>query len=99
MGSGRSITAVEGGPYRPRMTDERIELLRRWHDEVADDLRSYGARDVEHLGLRLHVPETVFPPAAMSALLGRVSSRTARPGVNMIMIVIYTLVCLAVRSS
>ena len=56
--------------YVPRMSEERIARLRRWHDRAAAELRALGAHDVDHLGLRLHVPDGVFPPQPMSRLLG-----------------------------
>ena len=57
--------------YRPRMSPERAEQLRRWHEDASAELRERGDGDVEYLGLRLYVPATVFPPAPMSKLLGR----------------------------
>lgn len=53
------------------MNADRVDRLRRWHDQTSADLHLRGVGDVEYLGLRLHVPATVFPPAAMSELLGR----------------------------
>jgi release factor glutamine methyltransferase len=57
--------------YVPKLTPERIEELRRWHEDASADLHKLGAHDVEYLGLRLHVPEHVFPPTPTSDLLGR----------------------------
>jgi release factor glutamine methyltransferase len=57
--------------YVPKMAPERIEQLRRWHDEASQALHQLGAHDVEYLGLRLHVPDQVFPPTPTSDLLGR----------------------------
>lgn len=42
--------------YVPKLTSERIELLRRWHEEASAELHEIGAHDVEYLGLQLHVP-------------------------------------------
>ncbi len=53
------------------MSAERAERLRRWHEDASAELRERGDGDVDYLGLRLHVPATVFPPAPMSELLGR----------------------------
>ena len=57
--------------YVPKMPTERIEQLRRWHHEASAELHRLGAHDVDYLGLRLHVPEQVFPPTPTSDLLGR----------------------------
>lgn len=61
------------------MSPERAARLRRWHDDVSAELHALGAHDVEYLGLRLHVPAGVFPPAPMSRLLGRAVSTEAAP--------------------
>ena len=53
------------------MSQGRIEKLRRWHEETSAELHRLGARDVEYLGLQLHVPEHVFAPTPTSDLLGR----------------------------
>jgi release factor glutamine methyltransferase len=53
------------------MNSERVDRLRRWHERTSVDLHQRDSGDVEYLGLRLHVPATVFPPAPMSELLGR----------------------------
>jgi release factor glutamine methyltransferase len=53
------------------MNAERVDRLRRWHEQTSADLHHRDSGDVEYLGLRLHVPATVFPPARMSELLGR----------------------------
>jgi release factor glutamine methyltransferase len=68
------------GSYVPRLPPERIERLRRWHEEASAELHRLGAHDVEYLGLRLHVPEQVFPPAPTSDLLGREVMAHVRPG-------------------
>jgi release factor glutamine methyltransferase len=57
--------------YQPRLPIERVERLRRWHEEASTELHRLGAHDVEYLGLRLHIPEQVFPPTPTSDLLGR----------------------------
>lgn len=62
---------MPGTPHQPRMDAERVDRLRRWHERISAELRRRHGGDVEHLGLRLHVPATVFPPAPMSELLGR----------------------------
>ena len=53
------------------MSAERVDRLRLWHDDVSAALHALGDHHVEHLGLGLHVPAGVFPPAPMSRLLGR----------------------------
>lgn len=61
------------------MSPARAARLRRWHDDVSSRLHALGDHDVEYLGLRLHVPAGVFPPAPMSQLLGRAVSTEAAP--------------------
>lgn len=68
------------GGYVPKLTAERIEELRRWHEDASAELHRLGAHDVEYLGLRLHVPEHVFPPTPTSDLLGREVMANVRPG-------------------
>src|SRR6516162_5736127 len=67
------------GSFAPRMPPERVERLQRWHDEVSAELHRLGAHDVDYLGLRLHVPETVFAPTPVSDLLGRQVLAHVRP--------------------
>lgn len=57
--------------YVPMVDPERIDELRRWHEDTSKALHRLGAHDVDYLGLRLHVPEHVFPPTPTSDLLGR----------------------------
>ena len=68
------------GEYEPTMSADRVEQLRRWHDEASRELHALGAHDVEYLGLCLHVPEQVFPPTPTSDLLGDEVRRWVRPG-------------------
>src|SRR5947209_12840701 len=62
------------------MPSERVDRLRTWHDEASAERHALGAHDVEYLGLRLHVPESVFPPTPTSDLLGQQVIARARPG-------------------
>lgn len=66
--------------YVPKMTPERVERLRRWHEEASEEVHQLGAHDVEYLGLRLHVPDQVFPPTPTSDLLGREVAARVQPG-------------------
>ena len=66
--------------YRPRMSAERVEHLRRWHEAASADLHALGAHDVTYLGLDLHVPALVFPPTRTSDLLGTQVLARVRPG-------------------
>jgi len=58
--------------YVPRVSAERVEQLRRWHEDVSSDLHARPSSDVEYLGLQLHVPNGVFGPTPTSDLLGKV---------------------------
>lgn len=71
LGPCRVGTVGVVGGYVPKASPERVEQLRRWHDDVSSRLHERGAIDVEYLGLRLHVPEHVFGPTPTSDLLGR----------------------------
>lgn len=66
--------------YVSKLSPLRVEELRRWHEDVSAGLHQLGAHDVEYLGLRLHVPEQVFPPTPTSDLLGREVIARVRPG-------------------
>jgi release factor glutamine methyltransferase len=68
------------GSYLPRLPPERVERLRRWHDDASAELHRLGAHDVDYLDLRLHVPEHVFAPTPLSDLLGRQVLADVRPG-------------------
>lgn len=59
------------GEYRPHVSDDRAAFLREWHDDVSKRLHARAGEDVEYLGLKLHVPNGVFPPTPTSDLLGR----------------------------
>src|SRR5947209_15040515 len=63
------------------MPSERVDRLRTWHDEASAERHALGGHYVEYLGLRLHVPEQVFPPTPVSDLLGRAVLARA-PGVR-----------------
>jgi release factor glutamine methyltransferase len=66
--------------YVPWMSEQRVELLRRWHESASEELHRLGAHDVHYLGLELHVPAQVFPPTPMSDLLGRAVLDEVRAG-------------------
>lgn len=66
--------------YVPRLSDDRVERLRRWHDDTSRELHELGAHDVRYLELDLHVPEHVFPPTPVSDLLGREVRARVRSG-------------------
>ncbi|MCP3936018.1 MAG: methyltransferase [Actinomycetia bacterium] len=56
--------------YRPQMSRNRVDHLRRWHEDASESLHAIGAHDVGYLGLDLHIPAQVFPPTPTSDLLG-----------------------------
>jgi release factor glutamine methyltransferase len=55
------VSEISG--YRPMMSEERAQRLRRWHEEAHDSLRDSVPRRMWYLGVELYVPEDVFPPA------------------------------------
>src|ERR1700676_3006929 len=63
-------TVTDDG-YRPWMSAEHAETLRRWHESASLELHALGPHEVTYLGVELTIPEHVFPPAPMSQLLGR----------------------------
>jgi release factor glutamine methyltransferase len=66
------------------LSPDRIAELRAWHEEASAELHALGAHDVEYLGLRLHIPEHVFPPTPTSDLLGDEVRRHVRPGLRVL---------------
>ena len=66
--------------YEPKLTPERVEHLRRWHETTSARLHALGAYDTTYLGLYLHVPELVFGPTPTSDLLGTLVTERTRPG-------------------
>lgn len=66
--------------YRPTVSAERVEQLRRWHEDTSASLHALEPHDVAYLGLDLHVPDHVFPPNPTSDLLGRAVQAAVRPG-------------------
>ncbi len=78
------IVRLDSDEYVPTLPPERVERLRRWHEDASAGLHALGARDVEYLGLSLHVPEHVFPPTPTSDLLGREVTRRVRPGMRVL---------------
>src|SRR5215469_13655918 len=53
-----------GTRYRSTLTSERADELRAWHESSYEDIRARLPMDLAYLGLDLHVPKDVFPPAA-----------------------------------
>jgi release factor glutamine methyltransferase len=70
--------------YVPRVSAERAERLRRWHEDVSSELHVRPAVDIEYLGLQLHVPPGVFAPTPTSDLLGNVVTDHAAPGLRVL---------------
>lgn len=62
------------------MDADRVDRLRRWHEQTSAGLHQRDSGDVEYLGMQLHVPATVFPPAPMSEPLGRAVLDETRVG-------------------
>jgi release factor glutamine methyltransferase len=70
--------------YVPRVSAERVERLRRWHEDVSSELHARPAADIEYLGLQLHVPQGVFAPTPTSDLLGKLVTDHAAPGLRVL---------------
>jgi len=56
--------------YRPTVSDEYAETLRRWHDAAYAEMRLRGEVRLVYLGREFVAPEDVFAPTPMSDLLG-----------------------------
>ena len=70
--------------YVPRVSAERSEQLRRWHEDVSSELHARPTVDIEYLGLQLHVPRGVFAPTPTSDLLGNLVTDHAAPGLRVL---------------
>lgn len=70
--------------YVPRVSAERVEQLRRWHEDVSRELHARPSADCEYLGLELHIPHGVFAPTPTSDLLGRLVADSAAPGLRVL---------------
>ncbi|HSL74306.1 MAG TPA: hypothetical protein VK853_07560 [Ilumatobacteraceae bacterium] len=70
--------------YVPRVSAERVEQLRRWHEDVSSELHARPTADIEYLGLQLRVPQGVFAPTPTSDLLGNLVSDQATPGLRVL---------------
>lgn len=70
--------------YVPRVSAERGEQLRRWHEDVSAELHARSTVDVEYLGLQLRVPEGVFAPTPTSDLLGNLVTDHATRGLRVL---------------
>ena len=66
--------------YQPNLSTERVERLRRWHEDASAELHRLGPHEVRYLGLDLDIPAHVFPPTPTSDLLGREVTARVRPG-------------------
>jgi release factor glutamine methyltransferase len=66
--------------YRPTMPAAEEQRIREWHDAAYQSVRELGEQTVEYLGRTYVVPPGVFPPAAMSRLLGAAVLAEVREG-------------------
>jgi release factor glutamine methyltransferase len=70
------------GSYRPTLSADYIEQIRRWHDRAYAEELEAGAvdRTFDYLGLSLVVPPEVMPITPMSHLLGEAVLAEVQPG-------------------
>jgi len=73
------MTSVEDA-YRPTVTPEVAERIRRWHEDAYRGGRVDAPRTFDYLGLTLVVPPDVQPINPMSDLLGSAVLAEAGPG-------------------
>jgi release factor glutamine methyltransferase len=66
--------------YRPRVSPEYAEQIRRWHERSHADSASRDEEVVEYLGATLRVPPDVQPITRMSHLLGQAVLDDVREG-------------------
>ncbi len=57
--------------YRPRVSAEYAEQIRRWHERAHAESASRGDEVVDYLGTTIRVPPDVQPITRMSHLLGQ----------------------------
>lgn len=71
----------EGG-YRPTLSPQEIERIRRWHEEAyrAALEEARIPRTFEYLGTRISVPPDVMPITSASHVLGEAVRAEVRPG-------------------
>lgn len=69
---------TESAPFTPTMSEDEAEHIRTWHERAYAELQRSDTVVIEYLGLRLVVPPSVFPPAPMSDLFGRLVLEEAR---------------------
>jgi release factor glutamine methyltransferase len=56
------MLAAMSSDYRPRMSEERVNLLPTWHDRAYETQRSSLPARMSFMGLKLHIDEGVFAP-------------------------------------
>lgn len=56
--------------FQRTLSDEQSAKLRRWQDNVYDEMRTRSEETVHYLGLTLTIPPSVQPIAGMSDLFG-----------------------------
>lgn len=71
-----------GARYRPTVTEEYAEQIRRWHETAYRSARveAGSGRTFDYLGLTLEVPAQVMPITPMSDLLGTTVLAEVRSG-------------------
>ena len=65
-------TGSAGTGYRPTVSDEYAEQIRRWHEDTYQSAkaRAGSGQTFKYLGLELEVPSEVMPITPLSDLLG-----------------------------
>jgi release factor glutamine methyltransferase len=68
----QNAAGLEGSAFRPMMDEQRVEWVRRWHENAYRMTRAEGERPqtFDYLGRTLVVPPEVMPITAVSHLLG-----------------------------
>jgi release factor glutamine methyltransferase len=56
--------------YRPSASGADLARIRAWHEVSYESMRTASDEVVDYLGLSIAVPQGVFPPTAVSDLLG-----------------------------
>lgn len=66
-------------PYVPTLAPAEIERIRRWHEAAYEEIRRSLPAHASLLGIDVHVPQDVFPPAPLTAFRDAIVAEV-RPG-------------------
>ena len=77
--TGEDLTPQGEHSYRPMVSSEHAETLRRWHDYLYQDLKQNREQHISYLGRKFVVPEQVYPPVPITELLSNALLDEVKP--------------------